>query len=153
MSAFQMHEINEIRPTSLSHIVGQQSVVQQLRTAVDAAFQDQRRMDHCLLVGPAGLGKSAMANIVAEEMAVDFTEVLGQSLARPSDLNALLLAAGDKAVIHIDEAHELKREYQTALYIALDQRKLLVSGGTRIQSLKIKDFTLLLSSTDEFSLL
>jgi len=147
------HEVNDIKPSSLSHIVGQKSVVDQVKVALDACFQDARRMDHCLMVGPPGLGKSALANIVAQEMATDFHEILGQSIATPADLNALLLLAKDKSIIHIDEAHELKKEYQTALYLALDQRKLLLPGGKNVQSLPLNDFTLLLSTTDEYCLL
>ena len=147
------HEVNDIKPSSLSHIVGQRSVVDQVRVALDACFQDNRRMDHCLLVGPPGLGKSALANIVAQEMATEFHEVLGQSIVTPADLNALLLLAKEKSVIHIDEAHELKKEYQTCLYLALDQRKLLLPGGKNVQSLPLNDFTLLLSTTDEYCLL
>lgn len=147
------NEINDFAPTSLSHIVGQRSVVEQVRVALDAAFEDSRKMDSCLMVGPPGCGKSALARVIASEMATDFHEVLGQSIATPADLNALLLAAQEKSVVHIDEAHELKKEYQTALYLAVDQRKLLLSGGKSIQSLPIADFTLLLSTTDEYCLL
>jgi Holliday junction DNA helicase RuvB len=147
------HEVNDIKPTSLSHIVGQRSVVNQVRVALDAAFQDGRKMENSLMVGPPGVGKSALANVIAQEMATDFHEVLGQSIAAPSDLNALLLLAQDKSVVHIDEAHELRKDFQTALYMALDQRKLLLSGGKNIQSLPLNDFTLLLSTTDEFCLL
>lgn len=147
------HEVNDIKPTSLNHIVGQRSVVEQVRVALDASFQDGRRLDHCLMVGPPGLGKSALANIISQEMATDFQEVLGQSIANAADLNALLLAATDKSIIHIDEAHELKKEYQTAIYLALDQRKLCLSGGKSIQNLPLHDFTLLLSTTDEYCLL
>jgi Holliday junction DNA helicase RuvB len=147
------HEVNDVKPTSLNHIVGQRSVVDQVRVAIDASFQDGRRMDHCLMVGPPGLGKSALANIVAQEMASDYHEVLGQSIVTPADLNALLLLAQEKSIIHIDEAHELKKEYQTCLYLALDQRKLLLPGGKNVQSLPLNDFTLLLSTTDEYCLL
>ena len=147
------HEVNDIKPSSLSHIVGQRSVVEQVKVALDASFQDCRRMDHCLMVGPPGLGKSALASVVSQEMATDFHEVLGQSIVAPADLNALLLLAKDKSVIHIDEAHELKKEYQTSIYMALDQRKLCLSGGKNIQSLPLNDFTLLLSTTDEYCLL
>lgn len=147
------HEVNDIKPTSLNHIIGQRSVVDQVRVALDASFQDGRRLDHALMVGPPGLGKSVLANIISHEMATDFHEVLGQSIANSADLNALLLAATDKSIIHIDEAHELKKEYQTTLYLALDQRKLCLSGGKSIQSLPLHDFTLLLSTTDEYCLL
>lgn len=153
MSDQRANEVNEFSPSSLSHIVGQKSVVEQVRVALDAAFQDARKMDSCLMVGPPGCGKSALANVVAQEMATDFHEVLGQSIAKPSDLNALLLSATDKAIIHIDEAHELRKEFQTTLYLALDQRKLVLAGGKSIQNLPIADFTLLLSTTDEYRLL
>lgn len=153
MNEQRSNEVNDFSPTSLNHIVGQRSVVEQVRVALDAAFEDSRKMDSCLMVGPPGCGKSALARVIAAEMATSFHEVLGQSIATPADLNALLLAADEKAVVHIDEAHELKKEYQTALYLAVDQRKLLLSGGKNIQSLPIADFTLLLSTTDEYCLL
>lgn len=147
------NDVNNVAPSSLSHIIGQKSVVDQVRVALDAAFEDGRKMDSALLVGPPGCGKSALARVIAAEMATELHETLGQSISSPADLNALLLAATDKAVVHIDECHELRREYQTALYLAIDQRKLFLSGGKSVQSLPIADFTLLLSTTDEYSLL
>ena len=153
MNDDQSKEINDVAPTSLNHIVGQRSVVEQVRVAIDASFEDGRKMDSSLLVGPPGCGKSALARVVAAEMATEFHEVLGQSITSASDLNALLLAAKDKAIVHIDEAHELKKVFQTALYLAIDQRKLFLTGGKSVQSLPIADFTLLLSTTDEYCLL
>ena len=153
MNQQRASEVNDFSPSSLSHIVGQRSVVAQVQVALDAAFEDNRKMDSCLMVGPPGVGKSALARVIAHEVATEFTEVLGQSIATPADLNALLLGAKDKAIVHIDEAHELKKEFQTALYLALDQRKLCLSGGKSVQSLEIADFTVLLSTTDEYCLL
>ena len=86
-------------------------------------------------------------------MASNFHEVLGQSIQRPADLNELLLSAEDGDVIHIDEAHEMAKPYQTALYLALDKKKILLPGTNGICSLPIADFTLLLSTTDEYRLL
>lgn len=146
-------EVNDFAPTSMSHIVGQKSVVEQVRVALNAAFEDGKKMDSCLMVGPPGCGKRSLANVIAAEMATDFHEVLGQSVATVADLNALLLAAKEKSIVHIDEAHELRKDFQTTLYLAIDQRKLLLSGGKSIQSLPIADFTLLLSTTDEYCLL
>jgi Holliday junction DNA helicase RuvB len=146
-------EINDVAPTSLSHIIGQRSCVDQLRVAIDAAFEDGRKMDSCLLVGGPGLGKSALARVISNEMATEFHEVIGQSIASPADLNAFLLTAKEKSVCHIDECHELKKEYQTAIYLALDQKRILIGGRKSIQSLPIADFTLLLSTTDEYCLL
>jgi Holliday junction DNA helicase RuvB len=150
------NEINDVAPSSLKHIVGQKSVVEQVAVALEAAFADQKKFDSALLVGPSGCGKTAVANVIAAEMATDFTEVLGQSISSLADLNALLLGAKDRSVIHIDEAHELNKSIQTALYLALDRRKVILQGGrtgNAPQSIPIADFTLLLSSTEEFCLL
>ena len=82
-----------------------------------------------MLVGTAGLGKTQMAKVIAEEMATEFHEVLGQAIQSSADLNAVLLAAKDKDVMHIDECHELPKEQQTALYLAIDQRRIILQGG------------------------
>ena len=150
-----MPEINDATPTSLSHLVGQKQVIAQVTTAIDAAFEDGTRFDHAMLVGGPGLGKSQLASVIAREMATRFQEVLGQSITSIGDLNALLLAAADKDVIHIDEAHELAKQFQTALYLAIDKRSVFVSGGRRSSphSISLADFTLLVSTTDEYCLL
>jgi Holliday junction DNA helicase RuvB len=146
-------EVNDVAPSSVAHVIGQKGVVEQVKVGIDAAFQDNRRFDHAMLVGPPGMGKSMAANVIAQEMATDFLEVLGQSIATPADLNALLLQAGDKSVVHLDEAHELPKPMQTALYLALDKRKVFITGGKAVQAIPISDFTLLLSTTDEYCLL
>jgi holliday junction DNA helicase RuvB len=148
-------EINDVAPTSLKHMVGQRSVMAQIAVALDAAFADDRRFDSALLTGPPGIGKSQTARIIAAEMATDLLEVLGQSITNAADLNALLLAAKDKTILHIDESHELDKEFQTALYLATDQRRIILNSRSTAgpQSIPLADFTLLLSTTDEFCLL
>ena len=156
MSEEQANDIGDVSPTSLSHLIGQRGVIDQVSVAIDAAFVDGRKMDHALLVGPPGLGKSQLASVIATELATDCHEVLGQSITSMADLNCVLLAAEDKHIIHIDECHELKREFQTALYLAIDQRKILLRtglAGKSMQPIPIADFTLLLSTTDEYCLL
>jgi holliday junction DNA helicase RuvB len=86
-------------------------------------------------------------------MAVDFKEVLGQSLTSMADLNALLMTAESKDILHIDEAHELDKSVQTALYLALDKSYLFVRGRNSPSVVPIAAFTLLLSTTDEYALL
>lgn len=147
-----LNEINDAKPTSISHIVGQVGVVKQVGVALDAAFADGRKFDSALLVGPPGMGKSALAAVIACEMATEFHEILGQSITGIGDLNALLLDARDKDVVHIDEAHQLDRRYQTALYLALDKQSIFV-GQRLAQPIPIADFTLLLSTTDEHCML
>jgi holliday junction DNA helicase RuvB len=94
-------EINDVAPTSLSHIIGQRSVVAQVAVALEAAFADGKKMDDCLLVGSAGLGKTQVAKVIAAELASQCHEVLGQAIQSPADLNALLLAAGPKDVVFL----------------------------------------------------
>jgi len=147
-------EIGDVAPSSLKHIIGQRSVVAQVQVALDASQEDGKKFDHAALVGPPGIGKTQMASVIAQEMASEFHEVLGQSIKNAGDLNAVLLAAKDRDLIHIDEAHELKKEFQTALYRAIEGRKLFIQGrSSKVQSIPLADFTLLLSTTDEYCLL
>lgn len=149
-------DINEARPSSVTHLIGQPGVKESIIVALDSAQQDNRKFDHALLVGFAGGGKTTSAQIIAAEMGTDFIEVLGQSLKGVADLNALLLQASDRAVVFIDEAHELDKSLQTALYLALDQRRVLLQGsrkGSLPVAIPLNDFTLLLASTDEYQLL
>ena len=150
----QSKQINDAAPSSLNHLVGQSAVIAQVKTAIDAAFEDNGRFDDALLVGPPGTGKSQLASVIAQEMATNFHEVLGQSIKGIGDLNALLLAANDKDVIHIDEAHELDKQFQTALYLAIDKRTIFVNSSKRSpEPIPIAQFSLLLSTTDEYDLL
>ena len=146
-------EINDVQPSSLSHLIGNRGVTAQVKVALDAAFEDNHRFPHALMVGPPGMGKSTLASVIAQETAVPFHEVLGQNLRNPGDLNSLLLQAEDKAVVHIDEVHEASGAIQTALYMALDKRQIMVRGGSSITALPINDFTLLLSTTEEHDIL
>lgn len=149
-------EINDVAPSSLAHLIGQKGVVAQVAVALDAAFADGKKMDDALLVGAAGLGKTQVAKVIAAELASDLHEVLGQAIETSADLNALLLTAKEKDVVFIDEVHELAKEFQTALYLAIDQRRVLLTGGKsgRVpQAIPVANFTLLLATTDEYMLL
>jgi Holliday junction DNA helicase RuvB len=149
-------DLGDVSPSALSHLIGQRSVVEQVKVALDSAQQDGQKFDHALLVGPPGCGKTQTAKVIAQEMAAEFHEVLGQAISGPGDLNALLLGAKDRDVVLIDEAHELPKEQQTALYLGLDQRRVFLQGGKTgltPQSIPVADFTLLLSTTDEYRLL
>ena len=147
-------DVTDFQPTSLSHLIGQRNVIRQVEVALDACQQDCKRFDHAMLVGPPGLGKSALAAVIAQEMAADFHEVLGQSLNSVADLNGLLLNARDKDIVFIDEAHEIKRVYQTALYLALDKQCVFIKGtNSSPQGIPIGKFSLLMATTDEFCLL
>lgn len=151
-----LKDINDVSPSSLSHLIGQKAVTAQVTVAIEAAFADGKKMDDALLVGPPGLGKTQVAKVIAAELAADCHEVLGQAIESAADLNAVLLAAKDRDVVFIDETHELPKEHQTALYLAIDQRKINLAGGRTgrsPQSIAIASFTLLLATTDEYCLL
>ena len=148
-----MNDVNDIRPSSLRHFVGQTGVVASLGVAIDSCFADNRPLEHCLLVGPAGTGKSEIAAILTKEMATKCHESLGQSIRCNADLNALLLGAKDKQIVFIDEVHELEKVFQTALYLAIDKRRVSVCGTKSVRSIPLAEFTLILGTTDEYSVL
>lgn len=149
-----MKEINDIAPSALSHVAceSNRGVVEQCRIAIDAAFEDQRRLDDILLTGPPGVGKSSLSFVLAQEMAVPFHEVLGQNLRTPADLNNLLLSCESKAICLIDEIHEAPQVIQTALLMCLDKRQIMVRGGSSIQALPVADFTLIAATTEPYQI-
>lgn len=150
-----MKEINDVAPTSLSHVAceSNRGVIEQCRIAIDAAFEDNRRLDDILLTGPPGVGKSSLSFVLSQEMAVPFHECLGQNLRTPADLNNLLLANESKAICLIDEIHEAPPAIQTALYMALDKRQIMVRTGASVQALPVADFTLIAATTEPYQIL
>src|SRR5690606_8402708 len=87
------NDLRDVQPTSFRHIIGQRLVTEALQIAVEASFQERKRLDEVLLTGPPGLGKSALVTVLAAELAVPFTEVLAQSVTNTAELNAVLLSA------------------------------------------------------------
>jgi Holliday junction DNA helicase RuvB len=149
------NEMSDVAPSSLKHLIGQRNVVEQVRVALEAAFADNRAFDHTLCVGPAGVGKTQTAKVIAAEMASRCHETLGQALG-PADLNALLLSAKDKDVVFIDEAALIPGPQQHALLLALDERKIVLSrgeSGRSPQCLSLAKFSLLMATTDEYRLI
>lgn len=155
MNENQPTEIRDAAPTSINHMIGQRSVIEQVAVALDAAFEDGKPMDSALLVGPPGCGKTLLGHVIAKEMASDLHEVLGQTVKGPAELNALLLQAKDRDIVFVDEAHEIPKPIQTALYLALDQSRILLpnSNGGATSAIPLASFTLLLATTDEYGLL
>ncbi len=140
-------DLRDIQPNSFGHVVGQDHVKAALQIAVEASFQERKRLDEVLLCGPPGLGKSALVNVLAEEVAVPFTEILAQSITNAAELNSVLLSATD-GILFLDEIHLLHPVQQHALLQVLDKRRIFLNGGRSVQSIPVSDFTLVGATTD-----
>lgn len=149
-------DTNAAIPPTLSHVIGQRQVIEKLRIGVEAAWADSAPLDHVLLTGPAGTGKSMLAKVIAAEMATEVVEAMGQSIASPQAVNGLLLSASSpNAIIFIDEIHEAIGSAQTALYKAIDERAVFVkeSYSDSVTKLDLVPFTLIMATTDPQRLL
>ncbi|MGC4033269.1 MAG: Holliday junction DNA helicase RuvB C-terminal domain-containing protein [Tepidisphaeraceae bacterium] len=135
----------------LAEVIGQRTAVERLKVAVAAAKADDRSLDHFLLTGPGGVGKTSLTQIVAAEMGVQFGESLASAL-NDGGLASFLLDAADKQVLFIDEVHELASENMTLAYRALSERKLFLPGGRKTRALPLPAFTLIAATTDPHNL-
>ena len=137
----QNPDLRDVRPSSLAHIVGQRHVTQALQIAIDASFQEHKRLDEILLCGPPGLGKTAYACLLADELAVPFIEVLAQSITNAAELNTVLLSASE-GILFLDEIHLLHPVQQHAPLQVIDKQRIFLSGGKSVQSVPVAPFTL-----------
>ena len=128
-----------LRPTRLKDYIGQPQVKQNLEISIKAALQRGDCLDHVLLHGPPGLGKTTLANIIANEMGVSITSTSGPAIERKGDLAAILTNLGDGDLMFIDEVHRLNRVVEETLYPALEDFKLdiVIGEGPSARSIKI----------------
>lgn len=140
-----------IRPRRLSEYVGQEVVKENLRVFIKAAQVRGEALDHVLLFGPPGLGKTTLANILANELDVDIRSTSGPAMERSGDLAAILTNLDDKGVLFIDEIHRMNRIVEEVLYPAMEDFSLdLVIGkgpGARTVKLDLPRFTLVGATT------
>jgi Holliday junction DNA helicase RuvB len=140
-----------LRPRTLDAFVGQERVKQQLAIFLEAAMQRGDALDHVLLAGPPGLGKTSLAGIVASEMGVNLQVTSGPVLERKGDLAAVLTALEPKDVLFIDEIHRLNRTIEEVLYPAMEdfQLDVMIGQGPSARSLRLDlpRFTLIGATT------
>jgi Holliday junction DNA helicase RuvB len=140
-----------LRPRRLEDFVGQERVKEQLSIALEAAKGRGEALDHVLLVGPPGLGKTSLAYIVREELGVGIRCVAGPALEKKADIAAILTALEDRDVLFIDEIHRLNRAAEELLYSAVEDFRLDIVVGqgpaARTLTLDLRPFTLVGATT------
>lgn len=142
---------NTLRPRDFSSYIGQERIKQNIQLAIAAAKKRGEPLDHVLLYGPPGLGKTTMASVIANEMGAQIRITSGPAIERAGDLASLLTNLGDGDILFIDEIHRLHRTVEEVLYSAMEDFKLdiMLGKGPSARSLRLDlpKFTLIGATT------
>lgn len=140
-----------LRPKTLDDYIGQEKVKENLKIYMDAALGRNETLDHVLLYGPPGLGKTTLAGIIANQMNVQIRVTSGPAIEKPGDLAALLTNLNEGDVLFIDEIHRLSRSVEEVLYPAMEDNviDIIIGKGPSARSIRldIKKFTLVGATT------
>ena len=147
---------NSLRPKTLNEYIGQTKVKENMKVYIEAAKKRSEPLDHVLLYGPPGLGKTTLSNIIATEMNANIRITSGPAIEKPGDLAALLTNLSENDVLFIDETHRLNRSVEEILYPALEDFSLdiIIGKGPSARSIRLDlpKFTLIGATTRAGSL-
>jgi len=140
-----------LRPRSIAEFQGQKAMKENLAIFIEAARKRNESLDHLFLIGPPGLGKTTLAQVVARELGVDFKVTSAPALEKPKDLAGILTTLSEKSVFFIDEIHRLKPAIEEMLYIAMEDYELdwIIGQGPSARTIRIpiQPFTLVGATT------
>ena len=140
-----------LRPRRLEDFVGQEALKDQLAVSIAAAVSREEALDHVLLAGPPGLGKTSLAQILAAELGVPFVQTAGPALERKGDIAAFLTALEPRTIFFVDEIHRLPRALEETFYPAMEDSCLPITvgqgAGARVVTLPLPPFTLIGATT------
>ena len=140
-----------LRPQKLSEYIGQSELIDNIHVYISAALQRQETLDHILIYGPPGLGKTTLANVIANEMGANIHIINGPSIEKTGDLASILSALEPGDILFIDEIHRLPNVVEEVLYGAMEDFNLSIvlskDGGARVINMSLPPFTLIAATT------